>query len=125
MLNPEQFQRIDAYWRAAILFAYHGYPWLIHRLTYHRANHANLHVRSYKEEGTTTMPFDMTVLNPLDRFHLIMDVIDRVPKMQARAAHIKQHMRDRLSAHTRHILEHGEDMPEIRNWKWPNKEAQQ
>jgi len=101
-----------------ILFAYHGYPWLIHRLTYRRGNHDNLHVRGYKEEGTTTTPFDMTVLNTLDRFHLVMDVMDRVPKMQAQAAHIKQHMRDRLSEHTRYIHQHGEDMPEIRDWKW-------
>jgi len=106
-----------------ILFAYHGYPWLIHRLTYRRGNHDNLHVRGYKEEGTTTTPFDMTVLNTLDRFHLVMDVMDRVPKMQAQAAHIKQHMRDRLSEHTRYIHEHGEDMPEIRNWKWPYQET--
>ena len=102
-----------------IIFAYHGYPWLIHRLTYRRTNHANLHVRGYKEEGTTTTPFDMVVLNSLDRFHLVMDVANRVPALQPRAAHIKQRMRDRLSAHTAYILEHGEDMPEIRDWTWP------
>ena len=106
-----------------ILFAYHGYPWLIHRLTYRRHNHTNLHVRGYKEEGTTTTPFDMTVLNNLDRFHLVMDVMDRVPKMHARAAHIKQQMRDRLSEHTRYIHQRGEDLPEIRNWKWPTTEG--
>jgi xylulose-5-phosphate/fructose-6-phosphate phosphoketolase len=102
-----------------ILFAYHGYPWLIHRLAYRRANHANLHVRGYKEEGTTTTPFDMVVLNDLDRFHLVSDVMDRVPKMRARAPHIKQAMRDRLVEHKDYIRRHGEDMPEIRDWKWP------
>jgi xylulose-5-phosphate/fructose-6-phosphate phosphoketolase len=109
-----------------ILFAYHGYPWLIHRLTYRRRNHANLHVRGYKEEGTTTTPFDMTVLNSLDRFHLVMDVMDRVPKMQAVSAHIKQQMRDRLGEHTRYIEQYGEDQPEIRHWQWstPSQEAQ-
>ncbi|WP_131110829.1 phosphoketolase family protein [Sulfuricystis thermophila] len=102
-----------------IIFAYHGYPWLIHRLTYRRTNHANLHVRGYKEEGTTTTPFDMVVLNDLDRFHLVTDVADRVPKLQARAAHIKQRMRDRLVEHKRYIHRHGEDMPDIRDWHWP------
>lgn len=102
-----------------ILFAFHGYPWLIHRLTYRRSNHSNLHVRGYKEEGTTTTPFDMVVLNNLDRFNLVMDVANQVPKLQAQAAHIKQRMRDKLNEHTRYIHEHGEDMPEIRNWKWP------
>jgi xylulose-5-phosphate/fructose-6-phosphate phosphoketolase len=101
-----------------IIFAYHGYPWLIHRLTYRRSNHGNLHVRGYKEEGTTTTPFDMAVLNTLDRFHLVMDVADRVPKLQAQAAHIKQRMRDKLNEHTQYIHQLGEDMPEIRNWKW-------
>ena len=104
-----------------ILFAYHGYPWLIHRLTYRRSNHGNLHVRGYKEEGTTTTPFDMVVLNNLDRFHLVMDVANRVHKLQPRAAHIKQIMRDKLNQHTRYIHEHGEDMPEIRNWKWTDR----
>jgi len=102
-----------------ILFAYHGYPWLIHRLTYRRSNHANLHVRGYKEEGTTTTPFDMVVLNTLDRFHLVMDVANQVPKLQPQAAHIKQRMRDKLNEHTQYIHAHGEDMPEIRDWKWP------
>ena len=101
-----------------IVFAYHGYPWLIHRLTYRRTNHGNLHVRGYKEEGTTTTPFDMTVLNTLDRFHLVMDIADRVPRLQAQAAHIKQRMRDKLTEHTQYIHRFGEDMPEIRNWKW-------
>ncbi|MCL5060909.1 MAG: phosphoketolase family protein [Candidatus Thermoplasmatota archaeon] len=101
-----------------VIFAYHGYPWLIHRLTYRRTNHGNLHVRGYKEEGTTTTPFDMAVLNTLDRFHLVMDVARRVPKLQAQAAHIRQRMRDKLSEHTQYIHLHGEDMPEIRDWKW-------
>ncbi len=106
-----------------ILFAYHGYPWLIHRLTYRRSNHGNLHVRGYKEEGTTTTPFDMVVLNTLDRFHLVMDVANQVPKLQAQAAHIKQLMRDKLIEHTQYIHIHGEDMPEIRDWKWPEAKA--
>ena len=102
-----------------IIFAYHGYPWLIHRLTYRRTNHHNLHVRGYKEEGSTTTPFDMVVLNNLDRFNLVMDVANRVPSLKAQAAHLKQRMRDRLNAHQKYIVEHGEDMPEIRNWQWP------
>ena len=106
-----------------ILFAYHGYPWLIHRLTYRRSNHGNLHVRGYKEEGTTTTPFDMVVLNTLDRFHLVMDVANQVPKLQAQAAHLKQRMRDKLKQHTQYIHEHGEDLPEIRNWQWPGAGA--
>ncbi len=101
-----------------IIFAYHGYPWLIHRLTYRRRNHVNLHVRGYKEEGTTTTPFDMTVLNELDRFHLAGDVVDRVPKLQRVGGHFKQMLRDKLVKHKQYICEHGEDMPEIRNWKW-------
>jgi xylulose-5-phosphate/fructose-6-phosphate phosphoketolase len=102
-----------------VIFAYHGYPWLIHRLTYRRANHDNLHVRGYKEEGTTTTPFDMTVLNDLDRFHLVADVIDRVPHLGHRAAHLKQLMRDRRTEHQEYIVAHGEDMPSIREWTWP------
>ncbi len=101
-----------------VVFAYHGYPWLIHRLTYRRANHRNLHVRGYKEEGTTTTPFDMVVLNDLDRFHLAGDVIDRVPSLGARAAHAKQFLRDKLLEHKAYIRKHGDDMPEIRDWKW-------
>jgi xylulose-5-phosphate/fructose-6-phosphate phosphoketolase len=102
-----------------IIFAYHGYPWLIHRLTYRRTNHDNLHVRGYKEEGTTTTPFDMTVRNDLDRLHLAGDVVDRVPRLQRISAHFKQHVRDKLIEHREYIYEHGQDMPEIRNWKWP------
>jgi len=105
-----------------IIFAYHGYPWLIHRLTYRRTNHANMHVRGYKEEGTTTTPFDMTVLNDLDRFHLAADVIDRVPSLGSRAAYAKQYLRDKLLDHKAYVFEHGEDMPEIRNWKWTAEE---
>jgi xylulose-5-phosphate/fructose-6-phosphate phosphoketolase len=102
-----------------VIFAFHGYPWLIHRLTYRRTNHDNLHVRGYKEEGTTTTPFDMTVLNDLDRFHLAMDVIDRVPGLSARAGRHKQRLRDLLIDHKLYIVSHGEDMPEVRDWKWP------
>jgi xylulose-5-phosphate/fructose-6-phosphate phosphoketolase len=101
-----------------ILFAFHGYPWLIHRLTYRRTNHSNLHVRGYKEEGTTTTPFDMTVLNEIDRFHLVMDVIDRVPSLLPRYAHVKQAMRDLLVDHGEYIREHGDDMPAVRDWRW-------
>ncbi|HKE38918.1 MAG TPA: phosphoketolase family protein [Casimicrobiaceae bacterium] len=101
-----------------IIFAFHGYPWLIHRLTYRRTNHDGLHVRGYKEEGTTTTPFDMVVLNEVDRFHLVGDVIDRVPGLAARAAYPKQYLRDRLMDHKNYIHRYGQDMPEIRNWKW-------
>ena len=101
-----------------IIFAFHGYPTLIHRLTYRRTNHHNLHVHGYKEEGTTTTPFDMTVLNDLDRFHLFGDVIDRLPQMSSQAAYVNQFVRDRLAEHKQYIEKHGEDLPEIRNWKW-------
>jgi len=104
-----------------IVFAFHGYPWLIHRLTYRRTNHKNLHVRGYKEEGTTTTPFDMAVKNDIDRFHLAMDVIDRVPQLGASAAYAKQALAQKLIEHKQYINEHGEDMPEIRNWKWTEK----
>jgi len=102
-----------------VIFAYHGYPWLIHRLTYRRTNHHNIHVRGYKEEGTTTTPFDMVVLNELDRFNLAMDVIDRVPGLAATAAYAKQELRNKLIAHKEYIHKYGEDMPEVRDWKWP------
>ncbi len=103
-----------------VIFAYHGYPWLIHRLTYRRTNHDNFHVRGYKEEGTTTTPFDMTVLNDLDRFHLAGDVVDRVPRLQRIGAHFKQFLRNKLVEHKQYICEHGDDLPEIRDWKWPH-----
>jgi xylulose-5-phosphate/fructose-6-phosphate phosphoketolase len=106
-----------------IIFAFHGYPWLIHRLTYRRTNHPNLHVRGYKEEGTTTTPFDMCVLNDLDRFHLVQDVIDRVPQLGARAAYAKQAIRDKLIEHQQYIDEHGEDMPEVTSWTWGQQSA--
>ena len=102
-----------------MIFAYHGYPWLIHRLTYRRANHGNLHVRGYKEEGTTTTPFDMAVLNDLDRFHLAADVVDRVPRLQRVGAHFKQFLRDKLIDHKHYIAQHGDDMPAIKEWTWP------
>lgn len=101
-----------------IIFAYHGYPWLIHRLTYRRTNHKNLHVRGYKEEGTTTTPFDMAVRNDLDRFHLVEDVVDRVPKLGYTAAYIKQEMRNRIIDHKEYIEKYGQDMSDIRNWRW-------
>ena len=102
-----------------IVFAYHGYPWLIHRLTYRRTNHGNLHVRGYKEEGTTTTPFDMAVRNDLDRFHLVEEVIHRVPGLENSAAYATQAVRDKLIEHKEYICRYGEDMPEIREWKWP------
>ena len=106
-----------------IIFAFHGYPWLIHRLTYRRTNHANLHVRGYKEEGTTTTPFDMAVLNQLDRFSLVSDVIDRVPKLGERAAYAQQAIREKLIDHKSYIARYGDDMPEVRDWKWPGGAA--
>jgi xylulose-5-phosphate/fructose-6-phosphate phosphoketolase len=118
-LSDSQFDALFTVDRP-VVFAYHGYPLLIHRLTYRRTNHNNLHVRGYKEEGTTTTPFDMVMLNDLDRFHLVIDVIDRVPGLSGSAAHIRQEMEDarlRARAYTR---EHGEDDPAIRDWVWPH-----
>jgi xylulose-5-phosphate/fructose-6-phosphate phosphoketolase len=94
------------------------YPWLIHRLIYRRRNHDNLHVRGYKEEGTTTTPFDLTVLNDLDRLHLVIDVVDRVDGLGSKGSRLKRQMHDKLVAHQQYITEHGEDMPEIREWRW-------
>jgi len=105
-----------------VIFAYHGYPWLIHRLTYRRTNHDNFHVRGYQEEGTTTTPFDMTVLNGLDRFHLAMDVVERVPRLMNVAAHLQQHLRDKLVEHRHYVQTYGEDLPEVRDWRWPSRE---
>jgi xylulose-5-phosphate/fructose-6-phosphate phosphoketolase len=102
-----------------VIFAYHGYPWLIHRLTYRRHNHDSFHVRGYKEEGTTTTPFDMTVLNEIDRYHLAGDVVDRVPRLQRVGAHFKQFLRNQLVEHKRYIHQHGDDMPAVRDWTWP------
>jgi xylulose-5-phosphate/fructose-6-phosphate phosphoketolase len=106
-----------------VIFAFHAYPWLIHRLTYRRHNHANLHVRGYKEEGTITTAFDMTVLNDLDRFHLVIDTIDRLPQTGSQGVYLKQQLQDKLIEHKHYIDKYGEDMPEIRNWVWPTKDA--
>jgi xylulose-5-phosphate/fructose-6-phosphate phosphoketolase len=101
-----------------VIFAYHGYPWLIHRLTYRRTNHHNIHVRGYKEEGTTTTPFDMLVLNDMDRYHLVIDVIDRVPGLARRAATLRQQMVDKRTEHHDYVRRTGEDLPEVRDWTW-------
>ena len=106
-----------------IVFAFHGYPWLIHRLTYRRTNHKNIHVRGYKEEGTTTTPFDMVVLNDLDRFHLVQDVINRLPQLGSRAAYAKQAIDDALIEHRQYINERGEDHPFVLGWRWGQKSA--
>ena len=106
-----------------VIFAFHAYPWLVHRLTYRRTNHHNLHVRGYKEEGTITTAFDMTVLNELDRFHLVMDVLDRVPGIGTQGNYLLQELQDKLVEHRQYITRHGQDLPEIRNWKWPDEAA--
>jgi xylulose-5-phosphate/fructose-6-phosphate phosphoketolase len=106
-----------------IIFAFHGYPWLIHRLTYRRKCHPNIHVRGYKEEGTTSTPFDMCVMNEIDRFHLVNDAIDRVTKAGPRAAYAKQAIRDKLSEHKEYIARYGDDMPEISGWVWGQEAA--
>jgi len=103
-----------------VIFAFHGYPWLIHRLTYRRNNHENMHVQRYKEEGTITTYFDMTVLNDLDRFHLVQDVIDRLPQLSTKGAKLKELMQNKLIEHKKYIDKYGLDMPEILNWKWSN-----
>jgi xylulose-5-phosphate/fructose-6-phosphate phosphoketolase len=102
-----------------VIFAYHGYPWLIHRLTYRRTNHSNIHVRGYKEEGTTSTPFDMVVMNDLDRFHLAIDVIDRVPGLARKAAVVRQSIVDKRAEHKVYVREYGVDLPEVTNWTWP------
>jgi xylulose-5-phosphate/fructose-6-phosphate phosphoketolase len=107
-----------------VIFAYHGYPWLIHRLTYRRAHHRHLHVRGYVEEGTTTTPFDMVVRNDLDRYRLVMDVIDRVPGLAVRAAHVRQRMADTRHRHHEWITEHGTDLPEVAEWRWGSSRRQ-
>jgi xylulose-5-phosphate/fructose-6-phosphate phosphoketolase len=104
-----------------VIFAYHGYPWLIHRLTYRRDNHDGMHVRGYQEQGTTTTPFDMVMLNDLDRFHLVMDVIDRVPELGEQAAGLRQHMADERLRHRAYTREVGDDMPDVRDWVWPGE----
>jgi xylulose-5-phosphate/fructose-6-phosphate phosphoketolase len=116
-LTDEQFDALFTRERP-VIFAFHGYPMLIHKLTYRRTNHDNIHVRGYKEEGTITTPFDMTVLNDLDRFHLVMDTIDRVPEAGDAGAKLKQELREKLAQHKAYIEEFGEDLPEIREWKW-------
>jgi xylulose-5-phosphate/fructose-6-phosphate phosphoketolase len=109
--------------RRPVIFAYHGYPWLIHRLTYRRHGHEHLHVRGYKEEGTTTTPFDMVMLNDLDRFHLVIDVIDRVPGLAAKAGHLRQLMTDQRLRARAFTRREGEDPPEISDWTWPHGTA--
>ena len=116
-LNDEAFDELFTTDKP-VIFAFHAYPWLIHRLTYRRTNHDNIHVRGYKEEGTITTPFDMTVLNDLDRFHLVIDVIERVPLVGEKGTHLKQRLLDKLIEHKRYIRTHGQDMPEVRNWTW-------
>jgi len=103
-----------------VIFAFHAYPWLIHRLTYRRTNHDNIHVRGYKEEGTITTPFDMAVLNDLDRFHLVMDTVHRLRQTGEKGIYLKQHLKDKLIEHKQYIGKNGQDLPEIRNWKWGN-----
>lgn len=106
-----------------MIFAHHGYPWLIHRLTYKRINHKNFHVRGYKEEGTTTTPFDTAVMNQIDRFNLTMDVIDRVARLQATSGSARETLKNRLIEHRIYIRSHGEDLPEVRDWEWTPDEG--
>ena len=116
-LNDEQFDALFTRDKP-VIFAYHGYPWLIHRLTYRRTNHRNIHVRGYKEEGTITTPFDMAVLNDLDRFHLAADAIVRLPQLGARGDATRTQLNAKLALHRAYIRGHGEDLPEIRDWRW-------
>ena len=117
-LSNDEFDRLFTT-GTPVIFAYHGYPWLIHRLTYRRRGHANVHVRGYKEQGTTTTPFDMAVMNGIDRYHLVQDVINRVPALGQRAASLQALVHDKLAEHNAYIRRHGEDMPDVRNWTWP------
>jgi xylulose-5-phosphate/fructose-6-phosphate phosphoketolase len=121
-LSNEQFDALFTVDKP-VIFAYHGYPWLIHRLTYRRTNHRNIHVRGYKEEGTITTPFDMAVLNDLDRFHLALDAIARLPQLAGRGDALRDQLLARLTAHHVYIRQHGEDLPEIRNWRWGSAKA--
>ena len=116
-LSDEAFDQLFTRDRP-VVFAFHAYPALIHRLTYRRTNHRNIHVHGYREEGTITTPFDMTVLNELDRFHLVMNAVDRLPQTGSRGVHLKQRLQDKLIEHKQYIDRHGEDMPEIRDWTW-------
>jgi len=116
-LNDSDFDRLFTKDKP-VIFAFHGYPWLIHRLTYRRKNHGNIHVRGYKEEGTITTPFDMTVVNELDRFHLVIDTIDRLSQTGEQGVSLKQRLQDKLVEHRLYINKHGRDMPEIRDWMW-------
>jgi xylulose-5-phosphate/fructose-6-phosphate phosphoketolase len=107
-----------------VIFAYHGYPYMIHRLTYNRANHDNMHVRGFREKGTTTTPFDMVVLNELDRFHLAIEAIERVSSLASKGTTAKQLFQSKLAEHHRYVREHGQDMPEIQDWHWQGRETQ-
>jgi xylulose-5-phosphate/fructose-6-phosphate phosphoketolase len=104
-----------------VIFAFHGYPWLIHRLTYKRCNHDNIHVRGYQEEGSTTTPFDMAVRNGIDRFHLVLDILDRAPPLGASTVYVKQEIREKLVEHKRFIAVYGTDKPDVKDWRWQNK----
>jgi xylulose-5-phosphate/fructose-6-phosphate phosphoketolase len=118
-LSDKDFDRLFTRVRP-VIFAYHGYPYMIHRLTYNRSNHNNMHVRGYREKGTTTTPFDMVVLNELDRYHLAIEAIERVPGLQTKGAAARQAYQAKLTEHHRYVREHGEDMPDVQNWRWPH-----
>jgi xylulose-5-phosphate/fructose-6-phosphate phosphoketolase len=121
-LTDDEFDRLFTTDKP-VIFAFHGYPSLIHRLTYRRRNHGNLHVRGYKEEGTTTTPFDMVVVNDMDRFHLVQDTLHRLPQLGEAAGRLRTELDEKLALHARYIREHGVDLPEVRNWKWPAPSA--
>src|SRR3954470_610288 len=118
-LSDKSFDRLFTRERP-VIFAYHGYPYMIHRLAYNRSNHNNMHVRGYREKGTTTTPFDMVVLNELDRYHLAIEAIERIPGLQTKGAAAKQAYQAKLTEHHRYVREHGEDMPDVKNWRWPH-----